>query len=185
MKNNFPAGLIDDKIEFFIDCNDVYIIEYGVTMPFETLTPQVHNLLVADLKAHPAASFALYKMGITDPIQRLKQYVKCRYAACNGSPDLTREGGSNSEFYDCGVHNNCRWEGKLCALIQAPFGFLTPREVEIAKFIGLGALDKEIAVKLNISVFTVQAHRRNLEMKIKPGGTKVDVARFAIENNII
>jgi len=181
---NFPAGLIDNNIEFFIDCDNVFIIEGGTVKLFEGITIDTVTLLKDDLEAHPRAGKALDEMGITDPIERLKQYVKCRYADCNGMPDLTLDGKSYPEFYDCGTHNQCKWEGKLCAAIQAPNGFLTRREVELTKLIGRGLFDKEIAAKLNITLYTVETHRRNIEMKVG-GGCKVDIARFAFENNII
>jgi len=39
---------------------------------------------------------------------------------------------------------------------------LTPRELEIVKFLPAGLLNKQIAAKLNIAEQTVKIHRRNI-----------------------
>lgn len=53
------------------------------------------------------------------------------------------------------------------ALVDAPGGEdLTQREAEILTHIRAGLLSKEIAARLDISIRTVEAHRRNLNRKL-------------------
>ncbi len=47
-----------------------------------------------------------------------------------------------------------------------PYKGLTPREREVLRFIGSGFSPKEIAIKLNLSVNTVETHRRNIREKL-------------------
>lgn len=61
---------------------------------------------------------------------------------------------------------------------------LTPREKEILSYIANGYLNKEIANKLNISVYTVINHRKNLTDKL---GIKSipDLINYANVNNLL
>ena len=61
---------------------------------------------------------------------------------------------------------------------------LTPREVEIVKFIAEGFLNKEIADKLCISIRTVDTHKNNIMQKLELKST-VDLVKYAIKNELI
>jgi DNA-binding NarL/FixJ family response regulator len=61
---------------------------------------------------------------------------------------------------------------------------LTERELEILEMIALSNSSKNIAEKLNISILTVQTHRRNLKKKLFAQDT-ADLVRFALKNGII
>ncbi len=61
---------------------------------------------------------------------------------------------------------------------------LTKREVEIIKMVAAGQSTKEIAGKLFISEFTVNAHRRNISRKININ-TPVGLLNFAKEQGLI
>ncbi len=47
-----------------------------------------------------------------------------------------------------------------------PTGRLSDRELEIFQYIGNGYSIKEIAAKLNLSIFTVESHRRSIKEKL-------------------
>ena len=61
---------------------------------------------------------------------------------------------------------------------------LSVREMEIFKLFAEGFSNREIAVKLFISVRTVETHKNNIMKKINLK-TTVDLVKFAIKNNII
>ena len=44
---------------------------------------------------------------------------------------------------------------------------LTPREIEVLRLVGRGLLSKEISDRLNISIFTVNNHRKNILTKLR------------------
>lgn len=50
-------------------------------------------------------------------------------------------------------------------------GKLTPRELEILKLTVQGLNNKEIALKLNLSRYTIETHRKNIRLKLKVRNT--------------
>lgn len=66
---------------------------------------------------------------------------------------------------------------------QEKKALLTPREIEIIKFIVADVSNQEIADKLFISLRTVETHRRNIMSKINVKNV-VALVRYAIKNGI-
>lgn len=60
-------------------------------------------------------------------------------------------------------------------------GHLTPREVEIARLLGQGAANKEIAVELHLSVATIKNHVHSVLRKLHLG-SRAQVATLLLEN---
>lgn len=60
---------------------------------------------------------------------------------------------------------------------------LTQRELEILKYFSLGLTNNEIALKLNISIRTVESHKTHIMQKMG-FKTIVELVRFALKNNI-
>jgi DNA-binding NarL/FixJ family response regulator len=67
---------------------------------------------------------------------------------------------------------------------ENPAGVLTKREKEILVLIAQGLTDKEIAEKVFLSSLTIITHRKNILSKLGLKN-KVELARFAIENNLV
>jgi DNA-binding NarL/FixJ family response regulator len=63
-------------------------------------------------------------------------------------------------------------------------GSLTHREREIVQQVAEGRINKEIAVRLNISVKTVETHRASAMRKLKLR-TTADLVRYAVRNQLI
>jgi len=61
---------------------------------------------------------------------------------------------------------------------------LTKREKEITQFIANGLTNKEIGIKLSISLKTVEKHRANLMKKLELHNASA-ITKYAIENNLI
>jgi DNA-binding NarL/FixJ family response regulator len=61
---------------------------------------------------------------------------------------------------------------------------LTPREREIVQLLAEGKINKDVAVALNISVNTVETHRKNILGKLNLRNT-ADLVRYAIRNNLV
>jgi len=68
--------------------------------------------------------------------------------------------------------------------LRPRFSTLTPRERETIKFLAEGLSVKEIAVHLNLSVKTVEAHKFNLMRKLDIHN-KAQLVQFAIKQKII
>lgn len=68
--------------------------------------------------------------------------------------------------------------------VTNPIDLLTAREREVLQLIAEGKTNKDIANQLNLSVYTVEAHRSRLMEKLNLHSTG-DLVRFAIRNGII
>ena len=75
-------------------------------------------------------------------------------------------------------------DGKIARDAPGPDQHLTAREREIVQLVAEGKSNKEVAVKLGVSIKTVDAHRANLMHKLDFHSV-TDLVRYAIRNKII
>lgn len=68
--------------------------------------------------------------------------------------------------------------------VTDPIDLLTSREREVLQMIAEGKTNKEIAVTLNLSVYTVEAHRGRVMEKLNLHSTG-ELVRFAVRNGLI
>lgn len=68
--------------------------------------------------------------------------------------------------------------------VTNPLDLLTSREREVLQLVAEGQTNKEIATQLNLSVYTVEAHRGRLMEKLNLHSTG-ELVRFAIRNGFI
>lgn len=68
--------------------------------------------------------------------------------------------------------------------VTNPIDLLTSREREVLQMIAEGKTNKEIAVVLDLSVYTVEAHRGKIMEKLNLHSTG-DIVRFALRNGLI
>ncbi|WP_052133072.1 LuxR C-terminal-related transcriptional regulator [Kocuria rosea] len=64
---------------------------------------------------------------------------------------------------------------------STPDGRLTPREIEIARLIGRGAANKEIAAELHLSVATIKNHVHSVLRKLQVDN-RAQIAMLLLEN---
>jgi DNA-binding NarL/FixJ family response regulator len=68
--------------------------------------------------------------------------------------------------------------------VTDPIDLLTSREREVLQLIAEGKTNKEIAAALNLSVYTVDAHRGRIMEKLNLHSTG-EIVRFAMRNGLI
>jgi two-component system, NarL family, response regulator NreC len=68
--------------------------------------------------------------------------------------------------------------------VTNPLDLLTTREREVLQWIAEGKTNKEIATALNLSVYTVEAHRGRIMEKLNLHSTG-EIVRFAVRNGVI
>lgn len=68
--------------------------------------------------------------------------------------------------------------------VTDPLDLLTSREREVLQLIAEGKTNKEIATDLNLSVYTVEAHRGRIMEKLNLHSTG-ELVRFALRNGLI
>jgi two-component system response regulator NreC len=71
------------------------------------------------------------------------------------------------------------YAGRAGSLRGAKKGDLTDRESEVLRMIAWGYSNKEIGVRMNISVKTVEAHKSNAMQKLDMR-SRIDIVRYAI-----
>jgi two-component system NarL family response regulator len=152
-------------------------------------------------------------MPLMDGVETLKvirkefSKVKVIVFTSYGQPELLREikklGAEGYLIKDCTsielkeaivtVANGGKWfKGLLSDAVSPPFlidDFLkkyqiTPREVEILRYITDGLTSREIGEKLFISEFTINAHRRNICRKLNIY-TSVGLVNFVRKNRLV
>ena len=68
--------------------------------------------------------------------------------------------------------------------VSNPLDLLTAREREVLYLIAEGQTNKEAAISLNLSVYTIEAHRSRIMEKLNLHSS-VDLVRFAIRHGLI
>ena len=68
--------------------------------------------------------------------------------------------------------------------VTDPLDLLTSREREVLQLIAEGKTNKEVAVLLNISVFTVDAHRGRIMEKLNVHNVN-ELVRFAVRHGLV
>jgi DNA-binding CsgD family transcriptional regulator len=184
VKNQLPAGLLDNRIEIFADGTDIYAINSMGVHYFSEWTDDIIDFVRKDLERNPEAIQSLIELGIEEDSAMLRQYSRCRFGGFDCYADLETNGDSaNTEYWDCGLRGNCPYEGRLCSTIKVANGILSKREIDLIRLIYDGLASKEIADELNISTTTVPVHMKNIFRKTGLR-TVAEVARFAAERKI-
>jgi len=182
--SKIPAGLLDDSFEFFEKDGKVYFLHNKQTHDFMDLDVNYATLLRMDLDEHPRAVEALNALGISDPIDQLKQWAICNFGNFDMKTDLSADGELIKEYVSCHKRGKCEYEGIICPPVEAGNGTLTKREIQIIKLIVQDLLDKTIADRLSISIATMNVHRGNIERKIGCH-SKAGIVAFAYQHNLI
>lgn len=184
VSGKLPAGIIDQNVEFFAKGESVFAILQSQMVPPGDWPTWLKDAILEDMQKHPAAVQALVDADFVTDIDMIEQYIKCRYSALDNEPDLVEGRLQESEYVDCSLRGSCPYEGRLCELLKAENGILTPREIQVLKLIPEGLLDKEIADNMGISVLTVGVYMKNLREKTGYKN-KAELVRFAFEKNLI
>jgi DNA-binding CsgD family transcriptional regulator len=64
--------------------------------------------------------------------------------------------------------------------LSAAEAVLTPQEIEVAALIREGRSSKEIATSMNLSLTTINFHRRNLRRKLKLTNSRTNLRTYLI-----
>ncbi|HKS49315.1 MAG TPA: helix-turn-helix transcriptional regulator [Amycolatopsis sp.] len=83
---------------------------------------------------------------------------------------------------------DCTELGMRCLLVPMtprPHELLSPREIEIARMVGLGYTNRAIAAVLEISLYTVSAHMRRIFTKLGVGNRASMVAALSQNSELI
>lgn len=162
---NFISGIMpnDKKIEIF-GCKTtrkVFFIQNGKTQTFNELDKKKKES-IADLFFSDAV--AQKDLGYLKLTEALEEFALCCFGAADNSTDIYEDGTlGNVEFNTCDTGCRCeKWESKKVKVNEFA---ITPRELQVLKFLATDYADKEIAHILNISTSTLDSHKTNLTRK--------------------
>ncbi|MEI7723449.1 MAG: helix-turn-helix transcriptional regulator [Bacteroidota bacterium] len=180
--NTMPAGFQPAKSEFFVMNGEVQFIEDRLIHPFDEITIDQATTLRQELDADHKALAGLDLLGVTDPIEQLKQFVFCRFGEFDKIADLDENGITHSEYWDCG-RRPCAADGLLCKFPEVKSGHLTHHDLVIIRMVAKDLTNQQIAAYLGTSVHTVNKECQQIAHKIG-GFSKSIIAFFAGKNNI-
>lgn len=181
--NSSPAAFEKDKIELFVLNGEVVFCENCQLKPFEELPVSEANRLHDELDKDPRAIRGLAILGISDPVDQLRQYVFCRFGDFDKKPDIDEQGNTIHEYWDCG-QRPCPADGILCKPPDVPGGRLTPTDLDIMRLIAEDIPSKQIADRRGTSLHTINTQCKKLAQKIGCYSQK-GIASFAGRHNIL
>lgn len=179
-----PAGIIDSNFEFYEKNGKAFFLQAGQEKHFSEISIDFLTIIREDLENHPNALRAMKECGICDYKDQNEQWALCNFGNFDNKADLTVDGVIIHEHVRCQSRGSCPYEGIICLPIQARFGTITPRELEIMKLICQDLPDKLIADRISVSIHTVAIHRQNIERKIGCH-SKAGIVTFAFQNHIL
>ena len=179
-----PAGISDSNYEFYEKDGEIYFLQNGKEFRFEEIDIDFLNMIQADLEHHQKALHGMIECGITNTIDQIKRWAICNFGDFDNHADLTCDGVIVHEHVKCKYRGSCTYEGVICLPVEAPFGVITPRELQIIKLVPMDLPDKIIADKLGISLNTVNVHISNIEKKIGCH-SKAGITAFAYQKNLL
>lgn len=183
VSQRLPGGLRDANLEVYAFGNDLWALYNGSESLFFDLPEDVIAVFRDDMLSNEPAMDMLIDLGITDPNDQLRQYVWCNFGGFNLHPDYSN-GRLSPDYWDCGSRGDCPFEGKVCRPFNIGGILVTQRELQFIRLVAIGLADKQIASRLRIAYNTATKHRQNIEHKLG-AASKVDIARFALQNNIV
>ena len=175
------SGLIDNHREYFIANSQSFLANGGKVNAMVTLCYSFKNLLSLQLFSQPLVVKKLTDMGFNTSEEKINKYFNCNYADADEQPDVTACGKLGPrEFIRCSNRGNCPGENVVCS---NPY-FLTIKEVQVLKYIGLGLLDKEICSVLAIAKDTLRCHKDHISIKTNTS-RKAQLSIIAHQLNLI
>lgn len=164
---NFISGIMpnDKNIEIFgcITTRKVFFIQNGKTQPFSLLDKCKKESIAELFFSDAGAQKDLGHLKLTDA---LEEFTLCCFGATDNSTDIYADGTlGNVEFNTCIPGCRCeKWESKK---IKINGYAITPRELQVLKFLATDYADKEIADILKVSHSTLDTHKAHLLKKFQ------------------
>ncbi|MDB4919471.1 helix-turn-helix transcriptional regulator [Mucilaginibacter sp.] len=167
--NSLPAGLLDNRIEFFGILNqpDIsYALTGGQVYRVKDLPAEIKISIWGDINMHPQKLEQLIILGYTTPEAILEKYCCCCFGLYDGEADYTDGTFIHAEYVHCNKRDTCPANGVLCNPLTVGKGHaLTHRQASVLRLAGRCMLNKEIAGHLKISEETVKIHIKNIQQK--------------------
>lgn len=176
-----------ERIEFY-NCPDgsVNIKPFGQPMFVydESCKKITQEMIVLIRDLYPAAFTALAELYSKSERNKdffefriVHRFIRCNFGEYDAlSYDINFVGEFNMEDVRCPLRGECLFEGLIC---RSPMNTeLSPRESEVAHLLAKGYSRQEVAVELEISIYTVTRHITNIKARLHLKTTNQIIAKF-------
>ena len=177
-----PAGIVNRDVEFFLNEGELMFLHNGSAKSFDKIPAKIRYFLEEILAADEDASLCLDCLDLHEPMERLRQFVFCRYSSFDTVADMTEGGHMHPEFTVCEKPGRCAYEGILC--LQISKTKLSSRELQVVIMLTEDIPYKLIADRLDITTNTVRTHIQNIQSKLGVHSNRA-ILTWAFEHNII
>lgn len=177
-------GLLDNGIEFFKSSLGLKVIKNGQVKDFSEVSAYTIELLNEKIKSEPEVERILVEMHPSSGLERLKQFVECRFGGLDGSADLIEGKFQDGEYHPCPKRGSCPHEGVLCKLPFINGSRLESIEVDIIKMSVTDTKNEVIAENLELPLGTFHQIKKNLYQKMAVN-TKQELTLRAFFYNLI
>lgn len=178
-----PAGLMDHDVEFFLYKGNLMFLYDGRARSFDRIPDNIKDSLREILDNDSDANLCLDCLDLHDPMDRLRQFVMCRFSSFDLVADLTEGGNKCAEFTYCQKRGRCPYEGTLCMSLIS-HGNLSYREIQVILVMAKGLPNKLMVDELGISINTISTHIQNISRKIGVQ-SKAEILIWAMDHHIL
>ena len=177
-----PALINPKHTEFFTWQDHVKVIHNATVYDFDHAPLTAIDLLAEALENDRRAQDGLTLMGIHNPVERLRQYAKCRYGNLNDSSDFGSK-TTDDEMINCQHRHTCKGSGLVCRKKFTVHGEkLSAREVEVGFEIARGLTAKDVADAKCVSEITIQTTLLHIKQKLNLPSRHAIAAFFTAQN---
>lgn len=169
-------------VEYFVNDDELFAIINGQKFHFNNLPSLEKEARQAELDGDIHAKAALKNWGLAGD-DALEQFLKCTRGAFNQTADYINHQPTDQEYWDCGQHGRCPYEGKICKTMLVGEERLSFHEIALIRLLIAGLSDKQIADQMHISYQTVTTHMSNIRRKLNCA-TRTDIAVWALQKGI-
>jgi DNA-binding CsgD family transcriptional regulator len=184
METKVYPGMVCNGIEFFLQNDDLKIIQHGHVKPFDEISYQTSQIIKETIEASPEILEALIEMQPNSETKRIEQFAKCRFGGLDFQADMIDGEMQDGEYWPCPLHGNCKHEGTLCKLPKFNEQRLSKEEIKLMQLSTSDKTNDVIADELQMPLGTFHQTKKYLHRKLAIQ-TKQEITKIAFFLNLI
>ncbi len=177
-------GMTDSATEFFVENDNLKIINAGVVKNFTEISFATISLLKEKIQESKEINLALHDMHPVSEMKRIEQFVRCRFGGLDFQADILDNEFQDGEFWECPNRGTCPHEGTLCKLPLINEHRLTNQEVQLMQLTASNKTNEVIADEMDLAFGSFHLFKKLL-YKILNVQTKQEIAIISHNLNLI
>jgi len=184
-QNNFLyPGMVGKNLEFFDYNSEMKFIFNGEVKNTSQLPFTFIQLTEEEIKKHPEVEEALKEWHPNSKIERLHQFLKCRYGGLDFAPDIENNEFKDGDYFHCEKRAICKYNGIICKAPKYQGKALSVMDIKLIKLTSTALTNEAIAIDLEIPLGSFHKAKQALYKKLAVQ-TKQEVALIAKSLNLI